>query len=228
MSVVTGALAVVSSVTLGIEFCGLILHGEGIKSDDAAISAGGTINKADGSSDKGVLTSEVLEDDAVFASFESKGTSGVKSESSTVDGTSSGVLIWVGGSVFVDLTERVEFITNHIASSSVTNETELIDRDSESCIVSSREGTSEKDGLSWELSELDHTGGGATNKLANSEDDLISDGLVSNSGRGVLLSGRVPSSGDGVDGGGSPWVGDVSVLGGSVSGGVSWSVTVSV
>jgi hypothetical protein len=46
----------------------------------------------------------------------------------------------------------------------------------------------------------------ARRKFAESEDDLSSDGPISNFGRGVLLSGRVPSTGVRSRRSSSPWV----------------------
>jgi hypothetical protein len=149
------ASAVVSTVTLGIECLGYILRGENIKSDNTAVSAG-AIGNADGSSDEGIFTSEVLQDDVFAGSNEGNSIRCIRVKLSSLDGTSGGVLEWVLLVVLVNLSERVPFFTNTSATGSSTNDTKLVDCDSmRSRGCSSGEGSLEKDGLSWELSKLD-------------------------------------------------------------------------
>ena len=124
------ASAVVSRVTLGVEWLGLVLSGENIKSDNTAISVG-AIGNADGSSDEGIFTSEVLEDDIIARSNEGDSTTGIRGELSRLDGTSGGVLEWVLLVVLVNLSERVEDITSAVANGSITNDTKLVDCDIE-------------------------------------------------------------------------------------------------
>ena len=124
------ASAVVSRVTLGVEWLGLVLSGENIKSDNTAISVG-AIGNADGSSDEGIFTSEVLENDIIAGSNEGDSTTGIRGELSRLDGTSGGVLEWVLLVVLVNLSERVEDITSAVANGSITNDTKLVDCDIE-------------------------------------------------------------------------------------------------
>ena len=153
VSVVT--FAVVSGVTLGIEWLRYILRGKNVAGDDAAVFVTTNICEGDGSSDEGVLTSKVLKDDVFRASSNCDITRAVSSKLSSVDSSSSRVLEWVWLVVFVDFSKRVEFITNIIASGAISDDSELVDCDRDDCAGRGSEATSVKDGLARELSELE-------------------------------------------------------------------------